>query len=327
MAAVIEPILREQLLERRDKLETATFATGDEAARLTQLLREVDDALGRMSEGSYGLCEVCHDPVETERLMADPLVSFCLGCLSPAQRRALEDDLELASQIQATLLPAQNFASDGWQASYHYEAASVVSGDYVDLVSAADGTLYFMLGDVSGKGIAASMLMTQLHAMFRTLIGVGLPLNQIVERASRVFCESTLPTHYATLVCGKADPSGGVEVCNAGHLPPLLISKGEVRTIDATGLPIGVFCNEQFTSSQFRMSRGDTLLLYTDGLSEARDPAGAEYGRERLLGLVRECLEHTSESLVVSCVKDLLDFRAGTDKTDDLTIMAIRRQK
>ncbi len=188
-----------------------------------------------------------------------------------------------------------------------------------------DGSIYFILGDVSGKGVAASLLMSQLHAMFHTLIPMGLPLNKLVERASRIFCESTLPTHYATLVVGRADGGGEVEVCNAGHLPPLLVSGGRVRLIEATGLPLGVFCNEQFTSSRLRMGRGDTLLLYTDGLSEARDLAGAEYGAERLRLLL--CGRHAlaPAALIGACVEDLGAFRSGAPKHDDLTVMAVRR--
>lgn len=325
MVAIIEPVLREQLLDRRHKLETA-IAEADEPTRLVGLLDEVDAALARFNTGTFGLCEVCHDPVESERLIADPLVCVCLGCLTPAQQRALEQDLELAARIQATLLPARDFASGGWQASYHYEAAGVVSGDYCDLVSAEDGSLYFMLGDVSGKGVAASMLMAQLHAMFRTLISVGLPLNQLVERASRVFCESTLPTHYATLVCGRADSSGEVEICNAGHLPPLLArATGGVTALEATGLPLGVFCNEQFTCDRVRLAEGDALLLYTDGLSESQNILGEEYGRERLSRLVGERHAPAPAELIKTCVRDLSAFRAGTPVTDDLTILALRR--
>jgi sigma-B regulation protein RsbU (phosphoserine phosphatase) len=325
MATVLEPMLREQLRDRRQKLETSIAASDGEAAQLTLLLHEVDAALARINDGSYGLCEVCHDPIDAELLLTDPLARFCLGDLTPQQQHALEEDLKLAARIQGTLLPRQHFTSDGWQASYHYQPAGVVSGDYCDLVSAADGSLYFMLGDVSGKGIAAAMVMTQLHAMFRTLISVGLPLRQLTEHASRVFCESTLPNHYATLVCGRADLSGEVEICNAGHLPPLVVRGGDVSVIEATGLPIGMFCNEQFTSNRVRLSRGDTLLLYTDGLSEAQNGDGEEYGRERLLLLVGECVAHAPDELVATCVKDLSAFRAGTAGTDDLTLMAIRR--
>lgn len=324
MATVIDTAMREQLLERRHRLEEAT-AEGEDAAQLRRLLGEVDAALARMDRATYGLCEICHDPVEAERLLADPLVCVCLGCLTPKQRRALEEDLELAAQIQAGLLPCREFRHDGWQVSYHYEAASMVSGDYCDFVTADDGSLYFMLGDVAGKGVAASLLMSQLQAMFRVLVPLGLPLNQLVERASRFFCESTLPTHYATLVVGRADASGEVEICNAGHLPPLLLRAGRATPVEATGLPVGIFCSEQFTSEKLRTEPGDTLFLFTDGLSESRDPAAAEYGAERLQELL--CRSHSlpPAELIAACLRDLRDFCVGAPRHDDLTVLALRR--
>jgi phosphoserine phosphatase RsbU/P len=324
MATVIDATMREQLLVRRHRLEEA-YHGADDAAQFRRLLGEVDAALARMEEQTYGLCQICEDPVEAERLIADPLTCVCLGCLTPAQRRALEDDLELAAKIQAGLLPGRDFRHDGWQVSYHYEAASVVSGDYCDFVTAEDGSLYFMLGDVAGKGVAASLLMSQLHAMFRALVPVGLPLNRLVERASRIFCESTLPSSYATLVCGRADTSGEVEICNAGHLPPLLLRGGEARLIEATGLPVGIFCNEEFTSEKFRTEVGDTLFLFTDGLSESRDSAGGEYGAERLRELL--CRHHAlaPAELIEACLGDLKDFCAGAPRHDDLTVMTLRR--
>ncbi len=324
MATVIDVAMRDQLLDRRQRLETAVVALDDET-QLRHLLEDVDAALARMDVGTFGMCEVCHDPVEAERLIADPLVSVCLGCLSPKQKRALEEDLELAAQIQAGLLPCRDLKYDGWQVSYHYEAASLVSGDYCDLVTADDGSLYFMHGDVAGKGVAASLMMSHLHAMFRSLIPIGLSLERLVERASRIFCESTLSTHYATLVCGRADKTGGVEICNAGHLPPLLITRGEATLIEATGLPLGIFCNEEFTSTRLQMRAGDTLFLFTDGLSESRDPLGAEYETERLRQLLCRQHELLPGALIEASLRDLSDFCAGTPKHDDLTVMALRR--
>lgn len=325
MAAVIDAALRGQLIERRQRLETAV-AEQDETAQLARLIEEVDAALARMDEGNYGLCQVCQDPIEAARLISDPVTCVCLGCLTPKQRRALEEDLELAARIQAELLPCRDFDAAGWQISYHYEAAAHVSGDYCDIIfNREDGSVYFMLGDVSGKGVAASLLMSQLHAMFRTLIPLGLPLNKLVERASRIFCESTLPTHYATLVVGRAHASGEVEICNAGHLPPLHLHEGNVTEIAATGLPVGVFCNEEFTCTSHRLERGDTLLLYTDGLSEALDRDGAEYGSRRLSSLLCVHCERQPAALVRACLEDLAAFTAHAPRADDLTIMAIRR--
>jgi sigma-B regulation protein RsbU (phosphoserine phosphatase) len=280
-----------------------------------------------MDIGTYGLCEVCHDPVETERLLADPLTRFCLGDLTPREQRALEEDLELASQIQTGLLPPRSQQIDGWEVSYHYQPAGAVSGDYCDLIRGEDQSLHFVLGDVSGKGIAASMLMAHLNAMFRTLISINLPLEQMVERASRVFCESTLPTQYATLVCGRANTSGAVEVCNAGHLPPLLIQDGRVTSIAATGLPVGVFCSESFSVNRVQMSKGDTLFLYTDGLSESLDGAGNEYGAERLSRFLNDNHGLSPDSMISLCRQELHAFAEGKVSGDDLTVMAIRRTK
>jgi sigma-B regulation protein RsbU (phosphoserine phosphatase) len=189
MVTAIEPLLREQLIDRRQKLESAA-GTFHRPAELTRLLHEVDAALHRMDIGVFGICEVCHDPVEPERLLADPLVRVCLGDLTPREQRALEEDLELAAKIQNGLLPQPSQRIDGWEVAYHYQPAGAVSGDYCDLIKGEDGSLHFVLGDVSGKGVAASMLMAHLHAMFRTLISVNLPLEQMVERASRVFAKA-----------------------------------------------------------------------------------------------------------------------------------------
>ncbi len=324
MVTEIEPLLREQLTDRRQKLQAA--ANGFvEASEVRRLLAEVDSALNRMELGTYGLCDVCHDPVETERLLANPLARLCLDHLSAPEQRALEDDLALAAQIQLGLLPQASQQIDGWEIAYHYQPAGIVSGDYCDIIRGDDDSVLFALGDVSGKGVAASMLMAHLQAMFRTLISSSLPLEQMLERASRIFCESTLPTHYATLVCGKTTTAGAVEICNAGHLPPLLFRQGVVRNIDATGLPVGVFCNEHFAVNNIQMEKGDTLLLYTDGLSEARDHTGVEYGIERLAQLFRGNSELAPRTLLDACVSDLDSFRAARMPTDDLTLMVIRR--
>jgi phosphoserine phosphatase RsbU/P len=326
MVTAVEPLLREQLIDRRQKLENAANAF-HRPMELTQLLKDVDDALRRMDFGTYGLCEVCHDPVETERLIADPLTRFCLGDLTPREQRALEEDLELASHIQNGLLPPRTQQIDGWEVCYHYQPAGAVSGDYCDLIRGADQSLHFILGDVSGKGVAASMLMAHLNAMFRTLISIDLPLEQTVERASRVFCESTLPTQYATLVCGRANTKGEVEICNAGHLPPLLIQNNQVTSIAATGLPVGVFCSESFSVNRVQMEKGDTLFLYTDGLSETRDGFDNEYGAERLQRLLSDNPQAAPEALVSLCRHDLHTFAEGKLPGDDLTIMAITRTK
>jgi sigma-B regulation protein RsbU (phosphoserine phosphatase) len=324
MATVIDDSFRAQLLERRERLQVTAPSAMEGGAELARLLREVDAALSRMDNGSYGLCEVCHDPIEAERLLADPLVRFCLGDLTAQQQEALAEDLELAVHIQRGLLPPRDLDAGAWKVAYHYEPVGFVGGDYCDLIKTDGGDLYFILGDVSGKGMAASLLMSNLQAMFRALVPLGLSLDKLMERASRLFCENTLSTHFATLVCGKASETGEVELCNAGHLPPILIREGERIPLDSTGLPVGMFCDEQFATSKLQLAPGDALLLYTDGVTEALDLTGAEYGVERLLqSLDAPCPSRPAE-LIDACVSSLADFRGDGIKADDLTLMALK---
>jgi sigma-B regulation protein RsbU (phosphoserine phosphatase) len=313
MVDFLESEIHEQLIERRSKLESA-LVSSPQNAQLSRLLSEVDAAIASVDKGAYGLCQSCREPIESELLCADPLAKFCLDHMSPDQQRALEMDLVLASKIQNTLLPKPGFQAAGWETAFHYEGAGPVSGDYCDILSHGDN-LYFTIGDVSGKGVAASMLMAHLE----------LPLDQVVERMSRMFCQSSLPTHFATLVLGKANEKGEVEICNAGHPPPLLIHGSEIEEIGTTSLPLGMFCDEHFTVGRLRLDPGDTILIYTDGLSEAQNSSGDQYGTKPVFEVVRNSISVSPEDIISACVKDVIAFRGSTPKTDDLTVMAIRR--
>ena len=323
MAESIGPVTRQDLFMRRSRLERSLASLpGD--PQFSRLLREVDSALGRMDNGTFGLCEVCHEPIEEERLLADPLVRFCIDHLTSAQRDSLSSDLALAAQIQAGLLPPRGFRAAGWETDYRYLPANVVGGDYCDLLPHGDG-LYFAVGDVSGKGVSAGFQMAHLHAAFRALVAQDLPLARIIAQANRIFCESSPGNRFATLACGRADGAGAIELGIAGHLPALVARGGKVNAIGSTGLPIGMFCEEQFTTLQVRLEPGDSLLLYTDGLTEAADPSGEEYGVERLTAALLANPGRPPAETVASCLLDLDSFRRERERGDDLTIMAIRR--
>lgn len=324
MSIATDTDLRAQLLDWRQKLETSIPGSRD-GAHIRHLLDEVNLTLERIGEGAYGVCCACHDEIDAEQLVEDPLARYCLSCLTPDQMNALQKDLELAWRIQGALLPKPQVSPCSWDIGYHYEAAGPVSGDFCDFISLENGDLLFLMGDVSGKGIAASVLMAHLHAIFRSLITLDLPAGEVVERANRIFFDFTMSTYFATLVFGRASRFGEVEICNAGHCPPLLVRAGEVTLIEATGLPVGMFCGEQYTVEKMQLSPGDSLFMYTDGLSEARDSSDAEYGAERLAKLMSARHGLQSQALINACLRDLAAFQAGTQKTDDMTIMSIRR--
>jgi sigma-B regulation protein RsbU (phosphoserine phosphatase) len=323
MASPQQAYLRTELERRYDRLESAIQAPSADPS-LSNLLSEVDAALDRMDAGTYGLCETCHDTIEADRLLANPLEQFCLDHLTTEERRALESDLLLAAQIQKTLLPARDFAPKGWHMRYHYAPARVVSGDYCDVFESKSG-LVFLLGDVSGKGIAASMLMSHLHATFRSLADAELPLDRMVGVANRIFAESTMAGQFATLVVGRATHDGAVDLVSAGHLPLLHLCAGETKSQGATGVPLGMFPNTNFPVFSFSVQAGDSLLVYTDGLTESRNGKDEEYGMHRVKALADKHRNKTPGELISNCLADLHDFTAGAKPADDLTLLALQR--
>ena len=323
MADTSKTPMKEQLVQRRSKLE-AVVSQRPADPQVQRLLNEVDAALERMERGTFGICQSCHEAIEPERVLANPLVCVCLDCLNSTQKRALEQDLELAAKNQSALLPPAHLQVPGWEAVYLYERAGPVSGDYCDLVISGEN-LYFTLGDVSGKGVAACMLMAHLHATFRSLISLHLSVDEIMERSNRMFCDSTLPTHYTTLVFGKANRAGEIEMCNAGHNPPLVLQGSNMAELEATGLPMGMFCDGQFSTGRVTLAPGETLLLYTDGLTEAMDRSELEYGTDRLKEVLRKNGLSSPNEIIAACMQDLTSFQASVPRADDLTVMVIRR--
>jgi sigma-B regulation protein RsbU (phosphoserine phosphatase) len=169
--------------------------------------------------------------------------------------------------------------------------------------------------------------MSHLHATFRSLTDAGLPLEQMVNVANRIFCESTLAGQFATLVVGHAARDGAVEFVSAGHLPVLHVHDASATPNAASGVPLGMFADVRFPVQRLSLLPGDTLLLYTDGLTEAENPHGEEYGIDRLQGLAARHHGNAPERLLAECLADLRNFSGGSKRTDDLTILALQHAR
>ncbi|MEW6337060.1 MAG: SpoIIE family protein phosphatase [Acidobacteriota bacterium] len=325
MATALDGYFRGQLQERRKRINDA-LAGSIESGRLSHLLAEVDQALARLDDGSFGLCETCHDPVEPDRLLVDPLLRFCLDHLSDVEARALEADLETAARIQRGLLPDPVVRAAGWEIRWLFEPAGAVSGDYVDVIALPEGEEVLMvLADVSGKGVSAGFLMAHLRAIFRGLAGTGLGADEILVRANRMFRESTLAPYLATAVCARASTAGRLEVANGGHWPPLAIRQGGLDPLPPTGLPLGVASSCCYSAHRVRLDVGDTLVAFSDGLTEALDRNDEAYGEERLHEVLRRHRGNPLDELLAACLADLASFTGGVPRGDDLTLLVARR--
>jgi sigma-B regulation protein RsbU (phosphoserine phosphatase) len=314
----------ERLVARRNHL--AALTSSRKELRWADLMRQVDAAISAIEVGTWGTCTVCHDPMSPARMAEDPLVRVCLECLSEADRRALERDLQSAGKVQRTLLPPAHLVQDGWEVAYHWEPRGVVSGDHVDLIPAAapGSSLHLVLGDVSGKGVAAALLQSHLHALFRALVPTGQSLPDLFKRANELFAEATSSVTYATLAALRLGGEGRFSLANAGHPRPLLADGRGVRPIEGGGLPLGLFCDSIYTERDLTLKPGQTLLLYTDGWTEgAKDQR--EFGIGRAAAALRRGAGLPLPELLASCRADLERFLNGSPRGDDLTLVAVRR--
>lgn len=314
--------LRRELVERRQRLLSA--ADRSHGLQVIELLEAVDEALGRFENGSYGICDICDGRIEPDRLAVDPLTRVCLECLTPGQRRALEHDLSLASGIQRKLLPEQDFEASGWAGHYVYQPHGLVSGDFCDVIAKGEENIVF-LGDVSGKGVSAALLMSHLSAILRGLADSTEDLVDLVEQANRLFSTATPAGSYATLVAARLAADGAIEFVNAGHVPPI-VQNGHVERLPPDGVPIGLFQRSSYTSQTRRFRPGDRVVLVTDGVVESTNEGGDEYGLEFLGTLLSEFPHDGPAELAARLVADLARFRDGHSADDDTTLMVLRRR-
>jgi sigma-B regulation protein RsbU (phosphoserine phosphatase) len=316
--------MRPKILERRARLQAAARTVS--AEYVNDLLAEVDATLRRIEDGSYGICESCHETIEADRLERNPFERFCLDHLNAVERQAHEQDMSLATQIQARLLPARDIKTGVWETHYRYQPAGVVGGDYCEIIPSGDrSSMFFAVGDVTGKGVAASLLMTHLSAIFRSLLSLELPLAEVMTRANRLFCESTPATHYATLVAARASDDH-IELCNAGHCRPLLLRGSGTEQVDSTGLPLGLFCDARYTIRQIGLHAGDSLVLYSDGITEAQDPDGNTFDEDRLMRVFEGQRDCDSVEMADRILRDVTAFCEGRSAQDDRTLLIVRRR-
>jgi sigma-B regulation protein RsbU (phosphoserine phosphatase) len=184
-----------------------------------------------------------------------------------------------------------------------------------------------MVADVSGKGMAASLLTASLEAFAAGPIEDGLPPDEICAKLSRLLYRRTPPEKYATaVVAALALDSGVLRYANAGHNPPLVVrASGAVEELAATGVPIALLPAAGYESAEIRLAPGDSLVLYTDGIVEANDPEGEEYGNDRLADLCRRHCQASCADLAAALDADLEAFVRGVPFADDRTLVMARR--
>lgn len=246
-----------------------------------------------------------------------------------AERRRLEQELALARRIQLALLPSTLPEIPGYELLAGNIPSRHVSGDlYTVALHPETGVVTCFIADVSGKGMAASLLGASLEALAAGPIEVGQPPGELAEKVSRRLFQRTPPEKYATAFIIQLDPkSHQLTFTNAGHNPAILVRQGgAVETLAATGPPLGLLAAANYEVKTLALQPGELLLVYTDGLTEANDPEDQEFGIDRLIAVTREHAGENFAELRDAIEGALDDFVRGVPFADDRTLLLLRRK-
>ena len=247
--------------------------------------------------------------------------------------KAIRKDLEGAKDVQQAFFPPQSFSIPCLSCETFYQPARGIGGDYYDFLSLPEGRWGIAIGDVSGKGIGAALLMASLQASLRAqALHTHLELSTLIGDVNRLVYESSPTQYFASLFYAEYEPATRVlNYVNAGHNPPIVVRQGKescaLFQLAPEAMPVGIFAEARFETSRFQLMIGDILVAYTDGITEAANPAGEQWGLERLERLLRSSAGMTSGEIVTRVLEAVSDFAEGEPQRDDVTLVVMNVQE
>ena len=243
------------------------------------------------------------------------------------ERQRLERELEVASEIQQRFQPTSAPVLEGYELQGISFPCYEIGGDYYDFINRDNGNLVVALGDVSGKGTAAALLMSSLHAAVHAQFDTHNSIAETISAVNRYLVESIPANRFVTLFYAELNPkSGEIAFLNAGHNPPLIVrTGGTMEQLAAGGLPLGIMAHADFREGRTKLHPGDVLVIYSDGVSEAVSPSGEEFGPTRLYEAVARNLDASAAGIRDRIESALTKFSQGTPAGDDITMVIVKR--
>lgn len=239
----------------------------------------------------------------------------------------LKEEMKVATRIQNNLLPDKNPEIPGYEIAALNIPAKEVGGDYYDFIDLSDENLGFCIGDITGKGMPAALLMANLQASLRSQALINLEAKVCLENINKLLYRNTEASKFATLFYGVLDPvNHEIQYCNAGHDQPLLIREQKLHLkLEATGMLLGVVDDAAYISEKISLLPDDILVIYTDGITEAMNREFEEFGLDRTIEVIEKSSEK-SASLILKGIYDQVKLHSnGFQQSDDITIMVIKR--
>lgn len=242
------------------------------------------------------------------------------------QGAVMRSDLEAAREIQFSLVPAPDFNRASIVIHSWMDPARTVGGDYYDVIELNDDSLGFVVADVAGKGLPAALLMALLQGSLRSLLASGQRGAELIRSLNAYLCANTPDNRLVTCFYGELDPSSAVlRYVNAGHNPPFLERGAGAERLGATGPVLGAIPEAEYSEGEARFEPGTRLVLFTDGISEAANRNGDEFGDERLRAVLSDHQASSPQQVVAGVAASVARFCAGAPQGDDMTMMVVSR--
>ena len=258
------------------------------------------------------------------------------------ENERIQAELQIARDVQDQLFPKSIPQTPGLKVDALCHAARTVSGDYYDYQDLPNGCMALAIADVAGKGISAALLMASLQASLRLVIDDvqrlaneegdrelcgTFPTSQLVSRINRQLHANTTPEKYATFLFAVFDPSTStLTYTNAGHLPPILVRGGTAKALDVNGMVVGLFPQAPYQESRLVLEPGDTLVCYTDGVTEPENEYGEMFGEDRLQETILKYAHLPGDQLIAAVIEAAKAFTGSSELQDDMTLLIARRQ-
>jgi sigma-B regulation protein RsbU (phosphoserine phosphatase) len=244
------------------------------------------------------------------------------------EKGRLERELQMAHQVQASLLPRQLPQVPGWEFAAYWHPAREMSGDYYDFIPLAGEQLGLVIADVTDKGMAAALFMAVTRSIVRASTGQASSPARGIAHANSLVCADSTRGMFVTLFYALLDPSSGdFTYVNAGHNPPLLYRAGqdELSELTRTGFPLGVLPEDHYEQRTLRLNPGDLVLFYTDGVTDATNAEQQDFGDERLERVLLEQRDAPVEDILSALKTAINDFTGQTAQFDDIAILVVKR--
>jgi phosphoserine phosphatase RsbU/P len=254
------------------------------------------------------------------------LVLLFIIMLELKDKLIAHEELEAGHAVQNALMPERTPSLPGWGLWLYTRSANEVGGDLVDFISLSPERAGVTLGDVAGKGLRAALLTAKLQATIRALAPDHPSLSELGQKLNFIFCRDSLPNLFASVVYLEVKPdAGSVRMVNAGHLPPLIARGDKLEKSEKGGMALGLSLQATFQEQNIELNSGDMVIIYSDGVTEARNEAGVFFGEQKLLDLLQPLVTYAPQQVGERLLAEIDRFVGDAKAYDDVTIAILKR--